>query len=48
LKDYILNKKWLENGDCFDEEVDQEESELSVQVDEFEYQHNFRFEHGIS
>lgn len=48
LKDFILNKKWIDKEGAGSNDEDQEESEHSLLVDEFEHNHNFRFEHGTT
>lgn len=45
MKNYILNKGWIENDEInYDKRIDNEDEEKDDHVDEFEFKYNFRFE----
>lgn len=47
LRDYILNKRWIESNDIptYDELIEQEDEEALEKQDEFEAEYNFRNVH---
>ena len=44
LWDYILNEKWKEKNNSVDEDKDREDEEWSEEMNDFDREHNYRFE----